>query len=183
MGDRPHTGPGAVSIMTGIGDIPADVRWMIATRAANDLPFAYTATFRQVVGEMYEKELAGALRRVWEGAGAEQAVYARAFGLPVHSARAVAETFSTLSVLFLGPEMDNGSVTDGPGNSAIVTLESCPMCSRAEQFGMDRRSVSGDCAAYCTGAVKSLNPGCSVRFTKRLCTGDGNCEIRVEPGK
>lgn len=166
--------------MTGIGNIPADVRWMIATRAANDLPFAYTATFRQVVGEMYEKELAGALRTVWEAAGAEQAVYAQAFGLPVNSARAVAETFSTLSVLFLGPEMDNGIVTGGPGNSAVVTLDSCPMCSRAEKFGMDRRAVSGDCAAYCTGAVGSLNPGFSVRFTKRLCAGDGNCEIRVE---
>jgi hypothetical protein len=171
---------GMVSTMTGIGNIPADVRWMIATRAANDLPFAYTATFRQVVGEMYEKELAGALRTVWEAAGAEQAVYAQAFGLPVNSARAVAETFSTLSVLFLGPEMDNGIVTGGPGNSAVVTLDSCPMCSRAEKFGMDRRAVSGDCAAYCTGAVGSLNPGFSVRFTKRLCAGDGNCEIRVE---
>jgi hypothetical protein len=171
---------GMVSTMTGIGNIPADVRWMIATRAANDLPFAYTATFRQVVGEMYEKELAGALRTVWEAAGAEQAVYAQAFGLPVNSARAVAETFSTLSVLFLGPEMDNGIVTGGPGKSAVVTLDSCPMCSRAEKFGMDRRAVSGDCAAYCTGAVGSLNPGFSVRFTKRLCAGDGNCEIRVE---
>jgi hypothetical protein len=166
--------------MTGIGDIPVDVRWMIATRAANDLPFAYTATFRQVVGEMYEKELAGALRRVWEAAGSEQAVYARAFRMPVHSARAVAETFSTLSVLFLGPEMDNGSVTDGPGNSAIVTLESCPMCIRAVQFGMEPRAVSGDCSAYCTGAVGSLNPAYQVRFTRRLCAGDGKCEIHVE---
>lgn len=167
--------------MTGISDIPADVRWMIATRAANDLPFAYSATFRQVIGEMYEKEVDLGLRRIWEEAGAEQAVYARAFGMPTGSARAVAETFSTLSVLFLGPEMDNGAVKDGPGDSAVVTLDACPMCARSVRFGLDPRMVAADCTAYCTGAVRGLNPGYLVRFTRRLCSGDRNCEIRVEP--
>jgi len=133
---------GGGGTMSGIEKIPAEMRWMIATRAANDLPFAYSLAFKKVVGEMYEHELSNAMNEIWAAAGSEQGVLAKAFGLPVHSAKSVADAFSTLSVLFMGPEMDNGGIKVKKGDTAVLTLESCPMVNRARAWGSMKKRFS-----------------------------------------
>lgn len=120
--------------MVTIRDIPAEVRWALATKAANDFSFAYSAGVRSIVGEMFDTELSAMETHMWAGYGKEQATLAKGFGFPLRNARHVADAFSTLSVLLQGPEIDNGEVTDGPGDSAVITVEACPMLNRAKKW-------------------------------------------------
>ena len=164
--------------MVNIHDIPAEARWEMATRAADTLPMAYYAAFRSVTGGQYEKELEKALASVWANAGEEQGAIARAFAVPVRNAREIAEAFTTISVVFLGPELVGGPVTE-QGESVTITTTKCPMVARASKFGIPGESIIRDCTSYCTSAVKSLNPAYALRHVKGMCIGDPICEMRI----
>jgi len=166
--------------MVNIDQIPVEVRWRLATQAVNDLPFVYGMVYRNVVGEMYSRELDEASRQIWMEAGKEQAAVARAFALPVKNALQVAQAFSTVCVLYMGPEMDNGEVRQGEGDSAVITLERCPMYTRSLKWGMDPKKIITDCRAYCMAGVQALNPDYEMKFEKSLCAGDAGCKMRVE---
>ncbi|MDD1653532.1 MAG: hypothetical protein LUQ64_03190 [Methanomicrobiales archaeon] len=166
--------------MVNIDQIPAEVRWRLATQAVNDLPFVYGMVYRNIVGEMYTRELDEASRRIWMEAGKEQAAVARAFALPVRNAMQVAQAFATVCVLYMGPEMNNGEVRPGEGDSAVLTLERCPMYTRSLKWGMDPKKIITDCRAYCMAGVQALNPDYEVKFEKSLCAGDAGCKMRVE---
>lgn len=163
--------------MVNIHDIPAEARWEMAVRAANTLPHAYYAAFRTVTGGTYEKELEEALASVWAHAGEEQGAIARAFAIPVRNAKEIAEAFSTISVIFLGPELEGGIREEG--ESTVITITQCPMVAQASGFELPGESVCRNCAAYCTSAVKSLNPAYMLRNVKAMCLGDANCEMRI----
>lgn len=169
--------------MVNIDQIPAEVRWRLATQAVNDLPFVYSMVYRNVVGEMYSRELDEASRQIWMAAGKEQAAVARAFAFPVKNALQVARAFSTVCVLYMGPEMNNGEIREGDGDTAILTLERCPMFARTQKFGMDPKKIITDCRAYCTAGVQALNPDYEMTFEKSLCAGDARCQLRVQRKK
>jgi hypothetical protein len=120
------------------------------------------------------------MNEIWGAAGSGQGVFAKAFGFPVHSAKSVAETFSTLSVLFMGPEMDKGGIKEKKGDAAVLTLESCPMVNRARAMGIDEKTVLPSCRTYTDAAVASINPAYRISFAKGICTGDAQCEWKVE---
>lgn len=166
--------------MVNIDQIPAEVRWRLATQAVNDLPFVYGMVYRNIVGEMYTRELDEASRQIWMEAGKEQAAVARAFALPVRNALQVAQAFATVCVLYMGPEMNNGEVRPGEGDSAVLTLERCPMFARTQKFGMDPKKIMTDCHAYCTAGIHALNPVYEMKFEKSLCAGDSHCRLRVQ---
>jgi hypothetical protein len=166
--------------MVNIDQIPVEVRWRLATQAVNDLPFVYGMVYRNVVGERYSRELDEASRQIWMQAGKEQAAVARAFALPVRNAMQVAQAFSTVCVLYMGPEMNNGQVLQGQGDSAVITLEQCPMYTRSIKWGMDPKKIITDCRAYCMAGIQALNPEYEVQFEKSLCAGDAGCRMRVE---
>ncbi len=165
--------------MVTIRDVPAEVRWALATKAANDFSFTYPAAVRSIVGEMFDAELSAMETQMWAGFGKEQATLAKGFGFPLRTARHVADAFSTLSVLLQGPEIDNGEVRDGPGDSAIITIEACPMLKRAKSNGISGEAVLQGCRAYTQSSVSSLNPDYEVSFNRSMCRGDAACEMQV----
>ncbi len=163
-----------------INDIPAEARWKIAASASNDAVFAYRMAFMTATKGAYEEELNEALEALWREAGKKQAVVARAFRYPRDNAHGVAETFSAISTLFMGPEL-LGRAEPVAGDRAVIITERCPMTSRAQKFGVEGRDISRHCTAYAIAAVESLNPGYTVRSTRRICMGDDACEMHIEP--
>ncbi|NYT05707.1 MAG: hypothetical protein GKC04_04955 [Methanomicrobiales archaeon] len=159
--------------------IPADKRWAIATRAVTALPFAYHQAAREIAGPGKEAALSEMERRIWEEAGREQAVLARELGCPLENALQVAKTFSTLSTVILGPEME-GAVSAAEGDAARVTTTSCPMEKNARIFGADLRETCMSCNAYTTAAVRQLNSNYTVLHQNQMCTGAPSCEFRIE---
>ena len=165
--------------MAGIEDIPAEARWKIVSIATNDMVFAYRMAFMEATKGAYEEELNEALDALWREAGERQAVVAKAFNFPRSNAREVAETFSAMSTLFLGPELQGSS--EGVANDrAVVITNRCPMASRARKFGIEGESVQRYCRAYTTAAVESLNPDYEVQTMRGLCLGDPSCEMYIK---
>lgn len=163
-----------------VKEIPAGKRWAIATRSATAFPFVYDKAFRELAGE----EMSGAIdrieRRIWKEAGEEQAAIARELGCPRNNAANVAYTFSALSTVILGPDLQ-GYVEEGEGDTARMITTSCPMEKNGRIFQTNMEQVCKDCYTYTSAAVKSLNPAYRVRFEKSMCSGDSACDMSLVP--
>ncbi len=166
--------------MVSIDRIPFENRWRLATAGAMDLAMAYSTAVRGTIGEAFGEALDEMEAGFWEQAGLEQLAIARAFGFPLRTAREVAEAFTTISVLFQGPQLGVAGISD-EGDAAVIRMESCPALARARKLRMDAKRVCMGCNAYSRSAVESLNPAFTLVHEKSMCLGDPFCEIHVSP--
>jgi len=167
--------------MVTIERVPFENRWRLATAGAMDLAMAYSVAVRGTLGEAFGEALDRMEAGFWEQAGLEQVAIARAFRFPLRTAREVAEAFTTISVLFQGPQLRVAGIIDSGLNSALVRLESCPALTRARKFRMDTKRVCMGCNAYSRAAVEALNPAYTLAHEKSMCLGDPLCEITISP--
>jgi hypothetical protein len=167
--------------MVSIDRVPVENRWRLATAGAMDLAMAYSVAVRSAVGEAFGEALDDMEVGFWQRAGLEQVAIARAFGFPLRNAREVAEAFTTISVLFQGPQLGVAGILDAGDDSALVRLESCPALTRARKFRMDAKRVCMGCTAYSRAAVEALNPAYTLAHEKSMCMGDPVCEIAISP--
>jgi hypothetical protein len=167
--------------MVAIDLVPFENRWRLATAGAMDLAMAYSAAVRGTVGEAFGEALDRMETEFWERAGLEQVGIARAFGFPLGSAREVAEAFTTISILFQGPQLGVAGILDAGEDSAIVRMESCPALARARKLRMDAKRICLGCAAYSRAAVEALNPAYTLSHEKSMCLGDPFCELAISP--
>jgi len=163
--------------MTGIEQIPAELRWSIATRAATALPFAYHRMIQEGFGGGFEESV----QAIWREAGKGQGALARGFAMPLKNAADVAMAYSTLSTIVLGPELQGEVKVAKDRDCAEIVISSCPMCSRAVEMGLDPHTNCAPCRAYGESAVESLNPAYGIAHRSGMCVGDEHCEIRIEP--
>ena len=169
--------------MVSIDRVPFENRWRLATAGAMDLAMAYSVTVRGTIGEAFGEALDRMEVGFWEQAGQEQVAIARAFGFPLRTAREVAEAFTTISVLFQGPQLGVAGITETGEDSVLVRLESCPALARARKFGMDPKGVCLGCSAYSRAAVEALNPAYTLVHGKSMCLGDPECEVSIAPAR
>ncbi|TAJ45668.1 hypothetical protein [Methanofollis fontis] len=165
--------------MVGIEEIPAELRWTLATRLATAMPFAFDKAMRERIGE----DFGGMVADIWLEAGKKQIGLAKGFNMPLKNAADVANAYSTISTLLLGPELQGEVRVARNRDCAEIAVTSCPMCTRAQEMGVDPRSNCGPCRAYAAGAVGALNPAYAVSHRSGMCVGDERCEIRIEPGQ
>lgn len=166
--------------MVEVREIPAEIRWKVATRVATAIPVAYGIELRKLLKERYRIDHQDVIRSIWAREGAYQGELAKELQFPAGSAREVAESFLALSAMVFGPELDGGEIRDGDGDSAVVTLSNCPLLMRAREQGGKKSEVSTCCVAYSTATVESLNPAYRLRYGKGMCAGDGICELWIE---
>lgn len=169
--------------MVAIDRVPFENRWRLATAGAMDLAMAYSVAVRETVGEAFREALDEMEVEFWERAGLEQVAIARAFGLPLRTAREVAEAFTTISILFQGPQLGVAGILDAGEDSCIIRMETCPALSRARKFRMDAKRVCLGCRAYSRAAVEALNPAYTLSHEKSMCMGDPLCEIVISPAR
>lgn len=161
--------------MAGGREIPYDVRWQMATRLVAQLPAAYDARFRPVLGQQYD-ELE---QEIWmELAGLAYAA-ARDLALPVRTAKELAGTVSTIFTIFFGPEFGSEALEVAP-DRAVIIVKRCPFYAGAFETVGDDCPVFRRCMAFTLTAVPLLNKEFSARFVRTLCTGDRQCEITIE---
>lgn len=163
--------------MVEINDIPAEVRWSLATRGASALPLAYAKVYR----ERHGGELGEISGAIWTEAGKTQGALARAFTMPLKTAEDVTRAFSTLSTVMLGPELKGEVQVAQDRDCARVVTTSCPYLSRAREMEEAPETICPDCRAYCTAAVESLNPAYGIAFGSRMCLGGETCQMTIEP--
>ena len=166
--------------MVAIDRVPVENRWRLATAGAMDLAMAYSVAVRSTVGEAFGEALDEMEIGFWQQAGLEQVAIARAFGFPLRNAREVAEAFTTISILFQGPQLGVARNLDS-GDSAVIALDACPALVRARKFRMDAKRVCMGCRAYSRAAVEALNPAYTLSHEKSMCMGDPLCEVAIAP--
>ncbi len=142
--------------MAGAHEIPDDVRWQMAARMLARLPAAYNAAFRPVLGQQYDE--------------LEQEIWMELAG-----------TIRTILYIFFGPEFSAEALEVAP-ERAVIIVKRCPFHTGAMEVGGggDDCPVFRRCMAFTLTAVPLLNPEFTARFVRTLCTGDRQCEIKIE---
>jgi hypothetical protein len=163
-------------IMVEISDIPAEVRWAIATRSASALPWAYGIAFQKIIGKERFYKIAG---QIWEEGGKEAKVLAEMLGLPTGNARDVDKSWGIIGEILNGPEI-KWQVAEEGDDRVVTRITSCPFLNRAKEMGIDPEDSFGPCQAYCRSVVENLNPKYTQRFESGMCQGSPYCESVVE---
>ena len=162
--------------MVSIEDIPTEVRWEIAAKAASATPVAYDMVFREVLGDKYDE----IERPIYIEAGKEMKSLATALGLPTDNAMDLGDAQSVLTTILYGPEFVFGNV-EGTEDRAVGTVTGCAVLNRTNEMGLDPKVVClGACQTFCKSTIENLNPKYTQRFTSAMCAGDPYCEMVIE---
>jgi hypothetical protein len=161
--------------MVNIRDIPAEVRWEIATKAANSQSIVYDMLVRQIIGDKIDE--------IWnvimtEG-GKESKTLAESLGLPASNAVEIESTLDIISTIILGPEL-MGDILEANEERVIGKMTGCPMLNAHRNIGNEPTGTHAHCQAFCQSSVESLNPRYTMRYTKKMCIGDPHCEYIIE---
>jgi hypothetical protein len=164
--------------MVGIRDIPAEVRWEIATRAANSQSVALDMVVREIIGDKIDE--------IWDmimtEGGKESKSLAESLGLPSGNAMEIEDTLDIISAIILGPELE-GAILEANEDRVIGKMTGCPMLNAHRRAGCRPVGTPSHCQAFCQSAVENLNPRYIMSYSKRMCTGDPYCEYAIEQKK
>ncbi|WOF17002.1 hypothetical protein F1737_10090 [Methanoplanus sp. FWC-SCC4] len=163
--------------MEKLNQIPAEIRWDIATRCADKLPFAYENAIYKIAADKAE-QFEQAEREIWNEFGKKQGILAKELGCKTNNAEQVANTISALSSAIFGPQLE-GEVRAGGGDSATVITTSCPFKENSQKYSQDPKNACRMCSEYWAGAADSLNSDYEVSFSKHMCVGDNFCETTI----
>lgn len=161
--------------MTSIDDIPAEVRWEIAAKAASALPLVYDMFFRPAVGQKYDE----IETPIWEQGGRDIKSIATSLNLPTENAAEISSTLSIISTILFGPEWRFEYMT--MGDRVVERIKGCPMFNRAQELGLDPKvSLRSACEVFTRSAVENLNPKYVLRHKQTMCEGYPCCESTLE---
>ncbi|PXF61755.1 MAG: hypothetical protein C4B59_02570 [Candidatus Methanogaster sp.] len=161
--------------MVSIEDIPAEVRWEIAAKAASATPLAYDMVFREALGDKYDE----IERPIYVEAGKEMKSLATALGLPTDNARDLDDAQNVLTTILYGPEFEFGNV-EGTGDRAVGKATGCAVLNRALEMGLDPKICLEACQTFCKSTIENLNPKYTTRSIRNMCAGDPYCEMVIE---
>ena len=162
--------------MVSINDIPAEVRWEIAAKAASATPVIYDTVFRKALGDRYDEiELP-----IYIEAGKEMKSLAMALGLPTDNAMDLSDALEVLTTILYGPEC-KGERAEGTEDRAVGKVTGCAALNRTNEMGLDPKVVClAACQTFCKSTIENLNPKYTIRSNKNMCAGDPYCEMVIE---
>ncbi|MGA2162346.1 MAG: hypothetical protein ABSG28_09180 [Methanoregula sp.] len=161
--------------MPDLKDIPDAVRWRYAAGCAAMLPALYDVAFRQALGKKY-----GALEQdIWMEIGRMIQSIALDCSLPVMNAQEIARTVQVATIVLFGPEY-GGETIDLPNDNAVIIVRRCPFLYHSYTLAADHERTFSRCMALTLTAVPLLNTKYTARFVRTMCTGDRQCEIKIQ---
>jgi len=138
--------------------------------------YSYDMLVRQIIGDKVDE--------IWnvimsEG-GKESKALAESLGLPASNAAEIDSTLDIISAIILGPEL-MGEIVEADERRVIGKITGCTMLNAHRNIGYGSTAgTPAHCQTFCQSSVESLNPRYTMRFTKRMCTGDPYCEYAIE---
>ncbi|MCK9580674.1 MAG: hypothetical protein M0Q92_09520 [Methanoregula sp.] len=161
--------------MTGLSSIPDDVKWRIAAEFSAQLPALYDKAFRSAVGDQYDEME----QEIWIDVARTAFVVAGTLSLPVGTAKDLAETMRTVMVILFGPGFGSETLEISK-DGAVIIVRRCPILSQGYESGMDGNRMFRKCMAFTLTGIPLLNKNFSARFVRTMCTGERQCEIKVQ---
>jgi len=169
----PNTSPG--TIMPDLKDIPDAVRWKYAAGCAARLPALYEIAFHEAVGEKF-----GALEQeVWMELARIVQTIVEECSLPVRNANEIAHAMQIATIVLFGPEY-GGEVMEVSDDRAAIIIRRCPFLYHSFSLSANHERTFARCMALTLTGVPLLNKNYTARFVRTVCTGDRQCEIKIE---
>lgn len=161
--------------MTGLSSIPDDVKWRIAAEFSAQLPALYDRAFRESVGDRYDE----IEQEIWMELGKTAFTIAKTFSLPVGTAPDLAETMRIVMVILFGPGFRSESL-EVSKDGAVIVVKRCPILDQGFENGSDGNKTFRKCMAFTLTGIPLMNKNYSGRFVRTMCTGDRQCEIKIQ---
>ena len=161
--------------MIDLRDIPDETRWRIAAQFAARLPALYDTAFRPVVGERYDE----IEQEIWMELSRTAFTIARDLSLPVGTAQDLAGTMRMVLVILFGPGF-RAEALEVSDDRSVIVIKRCPFLEQDVPSGNDGNPIFRRCMAFTLTATPLLNKKYSSRFVRTMCTGDRQCEIKIE---
>ena len=160
-----------------VENIPAEVRWNIASQASTGTAVALDAAIQEAVGPEKRKEI---LMRLYAGSAPGVKQIIDALGLPTDNAEAAAKAVTCANIVMFGTEMQI-DITEASPQKVAAKMTGCAFPLRMKEMG-----VKMDCLPVCTAYQKAtynaFNPKLKVNIgDKCINRGDAYCgEFVVE---
>jgi predicted ArsR family transcriptional regulator len=161
--------------MMDLKTIPDGVKWRLAADCAAKLPAMYDLAFRRVVGDRYDE----IEQEIWMELSRTVSDIARELSLPARNAQELAETIRTVQVILFGPEYKSESL-EVSKDGAVIIVRHCPFLDRGFNVTRTTELTFHKCLALTLTAVPLLNKNYTARYVRTMCTGDRQCEIKIE---
>lgn len=161
--------------MPGLKDIPDEVRWQLAAENAARLPALYDRAFRSLVGNRYD----GIEQEIWMELSRTAYGIVRDLSLPRRNSYELAETMRTIMTILFGPGYRSEALPL-PDDGAVILVKHCPLLEHGSGPGCSVGCSFHRCLALTLSTIPLLNKKYRARFVRTLCTGDRQCELKVE---
>jgi len=164
--------------MPDLKDIPDDVKWRLAAQCAASLPAMYDAAFRSVVGKQYDE----IEQECWMGLSLMVRDIVRDLALPVRNASECATSIQIVLAILFGPDY-RIETFDVSEDGAVILIKRCPFLTHGNMAGAAPQGFFSRCMALTLTTIPLLNKNYTARFVRTMCTGDRQCEIKIEVQK
>ena len=164
--------------MSDLKSIPDDVKWRLAAKLAALLPALYESAFRNVAGDRYDEIEQG----IWMEISCVVDDIVRNLSLPVGNAGELADSLRTVMAILFGPDYKSETL-EFSNDGAVVLVKRCPLPERCPGAKQGDTSTFQRCMALTLTTIPHLNKRYSARFVRAMCTGDRQCELKIEAAK
>ena len=94
----------------------------------------------------------------------------------------LSESLRMVMGILFGPDYKSETLEISKGG-AVVLVKRCPLPASSLDRGAGDPSTFHKCMVLTLTTVPLLNKGYSARFVRTMCTGDRQCEIKIEEVK
>lgn len=164
-----------VAELANLREIPDAVKWRKAAGCAARLPALYERAFRSVIGDRYD----GLEQEVWMELSRISAEIAHELTLPVRNAVELSETMGIIMTVLFGP-LYKSEVLKLDGDRAVTVVQACPFIEEGIALGCTGDCLFHRCLALTLTSIPRLNKNYEARYIRTMCTGDRQCEIKIE---
>jgi hypothetical protein len=164
--------------MPDLKSIPDDMKWRLAAKLAALLPALYERAYRGVVGEKYDE----IEQEIWMELSRMALEIVRDLSLPASTASELAGSMRTVMTILFGPDYKSENL-EVSKDGAVVIIRRCPLLEASHNLGVGGPGIFQKCMALTLTTIPLLNKGYSARFVRTMCTGDRQCEIKIEEAK
>jgi hypothetical protein len=158
--------------------IPDEMKWRLAARLAALLPALYDDAFRGMAGEKYDE----IEQNIWIDISHMVFEIVRDLSLPTGTAKEVADSVRVVMAILFGPDYKSETL-ELSKSGAVVLVKRCPLPAGSTTSTTGDMKTFHKCMALTLTTVPQLNKNYSGRFVRAMCTGDRQCEIKIEEEK
>ena len=161
--------------MPDLKDIPDNVRWRYAATCAAKLPVLYEIAFREALGPQF----AALEEDIWREIAKMVRDIVHTSSFPTRNAKEIALALQNATIILFGPEY-GGETMEVTNDGAVVIVKRCPFLVHSYTLALDHERAFSRCMALTLTAVPLLNKDYTARFVRTMCTGDRQCEVKIE---